>query len=209
MWNWRALRQPPPGCNSGEQRIQHAMMTHDEVLTLLRSTDLVGIGFRADAFRKQLHPEPVISYALNTGGNRLLGEVENETAKLELTPQSTSEDRLSLLEDLRRQQEATGRFLCFTVMPHGDVTASEYMKVLAAARLYLDNIPHAQIPVASMDTKLAQVAIRFGANDLGIVNLDNKGDRNAVTEEQVRRLIRDAGLTPKQRDSSFRTYFLY
>ena len=185
------------------------MMTHDEVLSLLRSTDLVGIGFRADAFRKQLHPEPVISYALNTGGNRLLGEVEDETAKLDLTPQSTPEDRLSLLEDLRRQQEATGQFLCFTVTPHGDVTASEYMKVLAAARLYLDNIPHAQIPVASMDTKLAQVAIRFGANDLGAVNLDNKGDRRAVTEEQVRSLIRDAGLTPKQRDSSFRPYFLY
>lgn len=185
------------------------MMTHDEALILLRSTDLVGIGFRADALRKQLHPEPVVSYALNTAGNRPFEDVEDQIAKLELTPQSTAEEHLHLLEEVRKQQEASGRFLCFTVVAQGDVTASEYMKVLAISRLYLDNIFHAQIPVAAMDTKLAQVAIRFGANDLGVVDLDNSGDRKAVTEEQVRRLIRDAGLTPKQRDSSFRTYFLY
>jgi cyclic dehypoxanthinyl futalosine synthase len=185
------------------------MMTHDEALTLLRSTDLVGIGFRADALRKQLHPEPVASYALNTQDNGPSANVEDQTAKLQLTPQSTPEQRLSSLDALRTQQEATGQFLCFTVIAHGDVTASEYMKVLAISRLYLDNIFHAQIPVASMDTKLAQVAIRFGANDLGAVTLEDTGDRKAVTEEQVRRLIRDAGLTPKQRDNSFRTYFLY
>ncbi len=185
------------------------MMTHDEALSLLRSTDLVGIGFRADALRKQLHPEPVVSYALNAGSGRPSGEAEDQIARLELTPQSTPEERLQLLDELRKQQEATGRFLCFTVIAQGDVTASEYMKVLAVSRLYLDNILHAQIPVGAMDTKLAQVAVRFGANDLGAVNLEDKGDSKAVTEEQVRRLIRDAGLMPKQRDSSFGTYFLY
>lgn len=185
------------------------MMKHDEALTLLRSTDLVGIGFRADALRKQLHPEPVVSYALKTQDNGPVAGVKDQIAKLELTPQSTAEERLHLLEALRNQQETSGRFLCFTVIAQGDVTASEYMKVLAIARLYLDNIFHAQIPVTAMDTKLAQVAIRFGANDLGVVDLDNGRDPKAVTEEQVRRLIRDAGLTPKQRDDSFRTYFLY
>ena len=186
------------------------MLTQDEALALLRSTDLVGIGFRADALRKRLHPEPVVSYALNTGHGRPWEESEgDETATLDLAAQSSAEAYLHQLEKLRKQQEATGHLLCFTVLAHADVTASEYMKVLAVARLFLDNIPHAQVPVAAMDTKLAQVAVRFGANDMGSVDLQSGEDRKAVTEEQVRRLIRDAGLTPKQRDSAFRTYFLY
>jgi len=185
------------------------MLTQDDALALFRSNDLVGIGFQADAIRKQLHPEHVISYALSVG--KSAGEETGQVATLELTAQSTLDQRLNQLVELREQQEQTQRFLCFTVITpgDGDVTASEYMKMLAISRLYLDNIAHAQAPVGAIDTKLAQVAIRFGANDLGVVDLENGGKGKTVSEEQVRGLIRDAGLVPKQRDSLFRTYFLY
>lgn len=184
-------------------------MTEKEALDLFRGNDLVSIGFRADAIRKRLHPEPVISYGLNLGQS--LEEESGQFAKVELSAHSTPEDRLNQLMRVRQQQEETRKFLCFAVVngSNSEATASEYMKTLAIARLYLDNIAHAQIPVGTLDTKLAQVAIRFGANDLGMIDLECEGKRRAVTEEQVRRLIRDAGFTPKQRDGQFRTYFLY
>ncbi len=185
------------------------MMTQDEALGLFGSNDLVHLGFRADAIRKQLHPDHIISYTVSV--DRSLDGETGQVATLEVRAQSTTDDRLNQLVELRKQQEETQRFLCFALVSRhdGEVTASEYMKMLAISRLYLDNIPHAQVPVAAMDTKLAQVAIRFGANDLGIVNLENCGHTKAISEEQVRRLIRDAGLIPKQRDSLFQTYFLY
>lgn len=183
------------------------MITDNEAFDLFQSSDLVGIGFRADALRKQLHPEGVVGYALAPE------ETANDehVAVLKLAVQSTINDRVQQLSKLREEQEATQRFLCFTVMTtsQGEVTASEYVKALAIARLYLDNIRHAQVSVRNMDTKLAQVAVRFGANDLGSVSLETNGRKNNISEEQVRRLIRDAGLVPKQRDALFQTYFLY
>lgn len=180
-------------------------MTHDEIRALFASNDLVGIGFRADAVRKKLHPEQIVSYAL--------GAQETDdgiSATLELTPGTTPEDRVAQITQLRNEQATTGRFVSFALKASGnEVTASEYMKMLAISRICLENIPHAQVPVAILDTKLAQVALRFGANDLGVIALEQNAVRGQVTEEQTRRLIRDAGFTPKQRDCSFRTYFLY
>lgn len=183
-------------------------MTNDEIRELFASNDLIGIGFRADVVRKQLHAEQIVSYALDSAGD--LEADSGYTAVLELAPGMRLEGRLHQIMQLREEQAATGRFLSFALKAFtNEVTASEYMKMLAISRICLDNIPHAQVSVAALDTKLAQVALRFGANDLGVISLEQNGARGQVTEEQTRRLIRDAGFTPKQRDQSFRTYFLY
>jgi cyclic dehypoxanthinyl futalosine synthase len=184
------------------------MITEENARQLFESTDLISLGVRAHAVRRQLHPEQIVSYAVGDGNPNV---TRSEIAILELSADSTPDERHHRLVDLRDQQEATGRFLSFLVVPTGkpEPTASEYMKTLAIARIYLNNILHAQVPVAGLDSKLAQLALRFGADDLGTLPTPEHGERKTVTEEQVRRLIRDAGFTPKQRDPEFRTYFLY
>ncbi|HEY1215061.1 MAG TPA: hypothetical protein VGE93_15635 [Bryobacteraceae bacterium] len=184
------------------------MTTEESVRQLFESTDLIGIGLRADAVRRQLHPEQVVSYAVGDGNSN---GAHGSLAMLELSTAISLDERCRRMAQFRLEQEASSRFISFVVLPtgHPEPTASEYMKALAIARIYLDNSPHAQVPVASLDTKLAQVALRFGADDLGVVSAVESGRGKLVTEEQVRRLIRDAGFTPKQRDSEFRTYFLY
>ena len=184
------------------------MKTEESVRQLFESTDLIGIGLRADAVRRKLHPEQVVSYAVGEGNSN---GAHGSLAILELSTAISLDDRCRRMAQFRQEQQASSRFVSFVVLPtgHPEPTASEYIKALAIARIYLDNIPHAQVPVASLDAKLAQVALRFGANDLGVVSALDSGQGKLVTEEQVRRLIRDAGFTPKQRDSEFRTYFLY
>ncbi len=61
--------------------------------------------------------------------------------------------------------------------------------------------------------KLCQLALRFGANDVGSIMIEENvvaaaGVHNSTTEEELRRIIRDAGFLPKQRDTLYRTLFL-
>jgi cyclic dehypoxanthinyl futalosine synthase len=61
--------------------------------------------------------------------------------------------------------------------------------------------------------KVCQIGLRFGGNDVGSVMIEENvvsqaGAQFSATEEDLRRLIRDAGFIPKQRDSLYRTYYL-
>jgi cyclic dehypoxanthinyl futalosine synthase len=61
--------------------------------------------------------------------------------------------------------------------------------------------------------KLGQIALRFGGNDLGSILIEENvvsaaGCHNRTNEEELRRVIRDAGFRPVQRDSLYRFYFL-
>ena len=61
--------------------------------------------------------------------------------------------------------------------------------------------------------KVCQMGLRFGGNDVGSVMLEENvvkaaGTSNCTTEEELRRIIRDAGFWPAQRDTLYRTYFL-
>jgi cyclic dehypoxanthinyl futalosine synthase len=94
-----------------------------------------------------------------------------------------------------------------------EVTAVEYLKTLAVSRLYLDNILNIQASWVTQGLKTCQVALRFGANDVGSIMIEENvvaaaGVHNRATEEELRRMIREAGFIPKQRDTLYRTYFL-
>ncbi len=83
------------------------------------------------------------------------------------------------------------------------------MRLLALARLYLDNIPNIQASWVTMGPKIGQLALFFGANDLGSVMMEENvvsaaGTTFRLNEEQLRRLITDAGWTPQQRDQYYR-----
>ena len=79
----------------------------------------------------------------------------------------------------------------------------ERLKTLAISRMFLDNIENVQSIGAAQGLKVLQMGLRFGANDAGPVSAESGG-----SEEDVRRIIRDAGFMPVQRDMVYRTMML-
>ena len=107
----------------------------------------------------------------------------------------------------QKENTSLGRFV------KEEATATEYLKTLAVSRLYLDNFVNVQSSWVTQGLKVCQVGLRFGGNDVGSVMIEENvvsaaGTRNHASEEELRRIIRDAGFVPKQRDTLYRTYFL-
>ena len=137
----------------------------------------------------------------------------------------TVEHRVNHFEQVRRLQEETGGFTAFipwSFQPNNtalggrgwdEATAVEYLKVLAISRLYLSNIENVQSSWVTQGLKVLQMGLRFGGNDVGSVMLEENvvraaGTSNCTTEEELRRIIRDAGFRPAQRDTLYTTLFL-
>lgn len=143
----------------------------------------------------------------------------------------TLEERIEHLDRLRRLQDDTGgftAFICWTHQPpheapwfgrdaeHGrsggvDMSqlppagAFEYLKTQAVARLYLDNIPNIQSSWVTQGEKIGQMALFFGANDMGSLMIEENVVAQAGTVfhlslESIRRCITDAGYIPRQRN---------
>ncbi len=137
----------------------------------------------------------------------------------------TLEQRMNHLELVRQIQEDTGGFTAFIPWSFQrentslgrfvkeEATAVEYLTTLAVSRSYLDNIENIQSSWVTPGLKTCQVGLRFGGNDVGSIMIEENvvsaaGAHHRATEEELRRLIRDAGFIPKQRDTLYRTYFL-
>ena len=134
------------------------------------------------------------------------------TAAMLIGAGETMDDRVAFLESVRSLQDENGGFTAFTLStfhaPNGrdldDATAVEYLKTLAICRMVLDNIPHIQTNWEQQGLKVLQMGLRFGGNDVGSI----LGATGAASEEEVRRIIRDAGFKPAQCDTLHRTLFL-
>ena len=137
----------------------------------------------------------------------------------------TFEHRLNHFQRLYDLQEETGGFTAFipwSFQPKNtalggrgwdEATAVEYLKTLAISRLYLSNFRNVQSSWVTQGLKVCQLGLRFGGNDVGSVMIEENvvkaaGTSNCTTEEELRRMIRDAGFRPVQRDTLYRTYFL-
>jgi cyclic dehypoxanthinyl futalosine synthase len=135
------------------------------------------------------------------------------------------EHRVNHFQRLYDLQEETGGFTAFipwSFQPantalggrHWDeATAVEYLKVLAISRLYLSNFLNVQSSWVTQGLKVCQLGLRFGGNDVGSIMIEENvvsaaGAHHRASEEELRRLIRDAGFIPKQRDTLYRTYYL-
>jgi cyclic dehypoxanthinyl futalosine synthase len=86
--------------------------------------------------------------------------------------------------------------------------AEEYLRMLAVARIFLDNIPSLQSSWVTMGPKIGQLALCFGANDMGSVMMEENvvsaaGTTYRLNEREICRLIRDAGWIPAQRDQYY------
>jgi cyclic dehypoxanthinyl futalosine synthase len=122
----------------------------------------------------------------------------------------TAEQQVEFLEAVRGLEEETGGFGAFVPVaadaPGGreldGVTAVERLKTLAVARMFLDNVENVQAIGAGNGLKVLQMGLRFGANDVGPVRAQ------IGSEEDVRRVIRDAGFRPAERDMAYRAMML-
>jgi cyclic dehypoxanthinyl futalosine synthase len=127
----------------------------------------------------------------------------------------TPPERIETLDRLRQLQDETGGFTAFicwtfqpehTAMAHIPPTGSwEYLRTQAIARLYLDNIPNIQSSWVTQGWKIGQVALFFGANDMGSLMIEENvvasaGTVHYLTLDQIKRAIREAGYVPRQRN---------
>jgi cyclic dehypoxanthinyl futalosine synthase len=127
----------------------------------------------------------------------------------------TPAERVETLERLRQLQDETGgftAFICWTFQPeHTDMAdvppagAFEYLRTQAIARLYLDNVANVQSSWVTQGLKVGQLALLFGANDMGSLMIEENvvasaGTVHHLTLEQIKGAIREAGYVPRQRN---------
>jgi cyclic dehypoxanthinyl futalosine synthase len=130
------------------------------------------------------------------------------------------EDWIEHLNRVRDLQDETGGFTAFipwSFKPGNSALekripvgrgASTYLRMLAASRVYLDNIPHIQASWFSEGKKVGQVALHFGADDFGGTLIDENvhkatGHVNTTTIDFTVQMIREAGFTPAQRTTLY------
>jgi cyclic dehypoxanthinyl futalosine synthase len=127
----------------------------------------------------------------------------------------TIEDRIEHLERVRNQQEQSGGFTAFiawtfqaehTKLRAPTVGAHEYLRMQALSRIYLDNIPNIQSSWVTQGQEIGQIALKYGANDLGSIMIEENVVSQAGTTfrmgvADMQRLIRDLGYEPHQRDN--------
>lgn len=150
--------------------------------------------------------ETAHSSGLPTTATMVVGHVE------------TKEERIEHLLALRELQDRTGGFRAFIVwtmategtrISHLRMAGGEdYLRTLAVARLVLDNVPNFQAGWVTEGHKMAQLALAFGANDLGGTLMEEEvvsatGLRYRTTEADLIRLIRGAGCIPAKRNTAY------
>jgi cyclic dehypoxanthinyl futalosine synthase len=130
----------------------------------------------------------------------------------------TLEDRIEHLERVRAQQDKSKGFTAFIAWTfqaeHTRLKAPtsgghDYLRTQAVNRIYLDNIPNIQSSWVTQGPEIGQVALKFGANDLGSIMIEENvvsqaGTAHRMDVADMRRLIRDAGYEPHQRDNWYR-----
>jgi cyclic dehypoxanthinyl futalosine synthase len=139
------------------------------------------------------------------------------TATMMFGSREGPDDIVEHLIRVRKLQSEGGTFTAFipwtyqpgnTELGGGTATGAEYLKVLALARILLANIPNIQASWVTQGAKMAQVALFFGANDLGGTMLEENvvaaaGCTFRISREEMVELIRDAGFRPAQRTTLY------
>ena len=135
----------------------------------------------------------------------------------------TVEDRVEHLRRIREQQDKTGGFTAFIPWPFqpgrtelsidlgisSQVTGLDYLKTLAISRIFLDNFDNLQSSWVTQGPKIGQMALYYGANDMGSTMLEENvvraaGTVHCLNEEDIRRIIIDSGFTPQRRNMRYK-----
>lgn len=127
----------------------------------------------------------------------------------------TLAERIEHLERLRQVQDETGGFtayICWTFQPENTDLSQippaggfEYLKTQAVSRLYLDNFPNIQSSWVTQGEQIGQMALLFGANDMGSLMIEENvvaqaGTVHHLSLSTIKRCIRELGFIPRQRN---------
>ena len=143
---------------------------------------------------------------LNSSATMMFGHVESV------------EDRIEHLERVRAQQDQTKGFTAFiawtfqaenTRLRAPTVGGQEYLRTQALSRIYLDNVPNIQSSWVTQGPEIGQVALKYGANDLGSIMIEENvvsqaGATFRMGVSDMHRLIGELGYEPRQRDNWYR-----
>ena len=138
----------------------------------------------------------------------MFGHVETLTERIEHL------ERLRQVQDEAREKGLEGftAFICWTFQPDNTemshlpkAGAHEYLKTNAVARLYLDNFDNIQSSWVTQGLKIGQMALVYGANDMGSLMIEENvvaeaGTVHFLTLEDIRESIRELGYEPRQRN---------
>ncbi len=130
----------------------------------------------------------------------------------------TRADRVEHLARVRELQDRTDgftAFICWTYQPENtelggsEVTTAEYLRTLAVARVFLDNVDNFQASWVTQGPKLAGASLAFGVNDMGSTMIEENvvsaaGTAHQMHEPEIVAAIRDAGFEPRRRDMTYR-----
>jgi cyclic dehypoxanthinyl futalosine synthase len=135
----------------------------------------------------------------------------------------TIEERVEHMRLIRELQDETRGFRAFIswtfqddgnrlgarVPPESMPTSFDYLLTQAVSRIYLDSVPHIQSSWVTQGLKIGQVALGFGADDMGSVMIEENvvsaaGTTYRTSAEELAHLIRSLGKTPVQRDTLYR-----
>jgi aminodeoxyfutalosine synthase len=200
-------------------------LSHREVLERLRAAGLDSMpGGGAEIFHPEVREQicdnkcnadewieihrTAHAMGIRTNATMLYGHIER------------AEHRVDHVLRLRDLQDETGGFQTFIPLAfHPENTALDHLpgpsgrldlKVMAVSRLLLDNVPHLKAYWIMLGTKMAQVALSFGADDLDgtvveerIVHMAGATSPQSLSAGQLRALIEEAGRTPKERDTLY------
>lgn len=173
------------------------------------------IGFRKDRTHEWLEVHKIAHrLGVHTSATMMYGHVE------------TTEHRLEHFEHIRNLQDETGGFTAFIAWnfqpDYTDLAADaerwggkkatgyDYLRTIAVARLYLDNIPSFQASWVTQGPKIAQIGLRYGVNDFGstmmeenVVSAAGTSHTGEMTLSEMMRLIQDAGYRPVRRNTRY------
>ena len=200
-------------------------LSHAQVLERLREA---GLGSLPGGGAEILHPEVRQRIAPDKATGEQYLQVHRAAHALGMKTNCTMlyghietfEHRVDHLLRLRALQEETGGFQCFiplafhnennSLQKLPEPTAVDDLRTIAVSRLLLDNVPHIKAYWVSMGVETAQIALRFGADDLDgtivhetIYHAAGSKVPMGMTREQLVRLIREAGRVPVERDTEY------
>ncbi|HXL43037.1 MAG TPA: cyclic dehypoxanthinyl futalosine synthase [Gaiellaceae bacterium] len=212
--------------------IQHAArrskLTIPQALTRLRDAGLDslpggGAEILVDRVRKIISPKKTTSgewlgimreaqrLGMSTTATMMYGHVETVEERVE---------HMRRIRDLQDELHGFRAFISWTFQRDGnrlgDVVSEEvrptsfdYLLTQAVSRIYLDNVDHIQSSWVTQGMKVGQVALSFGADDMGSVMIEENvvsaaGTTHRATAEDFVRAIKALGKTPVQRDTLYR-----
>ncbi len=212
----------------GPSEIMHmARVSNVSIEEAVRRIKAAGLDSIAGAGAEMLPLRPRQAIApLKESGERWLEVMEiahglgvESTATMMMGTGETHVERIEHLRMIRDVQDRTGGFRAFipwTYQPENNhlkgrtqATSLEYLRLIAVARLFFDNVNHLQSSWLTTGKDVGQVSLHMGVNDLGSIMLEENvissaGARHRSNLHELIWLIRSAGRIPAQRDTLYR-----